>query len=279
MDKYVIRLKKPDIVSGGGPTSRGEYDPVKAAELSAMYKIGHHAPKFPTLIKTVNEFPDPRRPYQIFLGGPQSSTMKVTDGDLAATSAFIAASKLKVYVHSQFIINLSNDDKWNAVLLGQNLKYAVALGCRGVVVHVGKATSKPYAVALDIMRANIMCALEYATEDCPLLLETPAGQGTETLKGEDEFIAFVESFGAGSKLRVCLDTCHVFACGHKPMQFINKLAEKTDMLKLIHFNDSLEPCGSCKDRHAPIGGGHIGFAGMEEIAKRCDEMGLSMVIE
>ena len=257
------------------------YNPELALALTETYKIGHHAPKLPTLMKTIAEFPDPRKPYQIFLGGPQSSKMKVTDGELAATYSLIAAANLKVYVHSQYIINLSNaaaPDDWNVTLLARNLQYAAAIGCRGVVVHVGKATDKPYATALENMRTNIARVLEHATPECPLLLETPAGQGTETLKGEDEFIGFVESF-ADPRMRACLDTCHVFACGHKPLTFIDKFAAKPDLLRLIHFNDSLEPCGSCKDRHAPIGGGHIGYDDMAAIAKRCSDLDLPMVIE
>ncbi len=274
----------PAMGSAGGPSAAPApvFNPALALALTETYKIGHHAPKLPTLMKTVAEFPDPTKPYQIFLGGPQSSKMKVTDGELAATSSLIAAAHLKVYVHSQYIINLANaaaPDDWNVALLARNLQYAAAIGCRGVVVHVGKATDKPYATALENMRVNIARVLEHATPECPLLLETPAGQGTETLKGDDEFIGFVESFGGDPRLRVCLDTCHVFACGHKPLTFIDKLAAKPDLLRLIHFNDSLEPCGSCKDRHAPIGGGHIGYTGMEAIAKRCHELRLPMVIE
>ena len=260
----------PAAVGGAGapaaaPAVLSAYNPALALALTETYKIGHHAPKLPTLMKTVTEFPDPSKPYQIFLGGPQSSKMKVTDGELAATSSLIAAAHMKVYVHSQYIINLANAtaaDDWNVTLLARNLQYASAIGCRGVVVHVGKATDKPYATALENMRVNIARVLEHATPECPLLLETPAGQGTETLKGDDEFIAFVESFGGDPRLRVCLDTCHVFACGHKPLTFIDKLAAKPDLLRLIHFNDSFEPCGSFKDRHSQIGGGHIRYDGM-----------------
>ena len=276
----------PAMGGAGGPAPAPAparlFNPALAFALTETYKIGHHAPKLPTLMKTVTTFPDPSKPYQIFLGGPKSSKMKVTDGELAATSSLIAAAHLKVYVHSQYIINLSNasaPDDWNVALLARNLQYAAAIGCRGVVVHVGKATDKPYATALENMRTNIARVLEHATPECPLLLETPAGQGTETLKGDDEFIGFVESFGGDPRLRICLDTCHVFACGHKPLTFIDKVAAKPDLLRLIHFNDSMEPCGSCKDRHAPIGGGHIGYTGMEAIAKRCHELGVPMVIE
>jgi deoxyribonuclease-4 len=287
LNAAAIKLLAPkpaaaDAVAMGGAGGPSVFNPALAFALTETYKIGHHAPKLPTLMKTVAEFPDPSKPYQIFLGGPQSSKMKVSDGELAATSSLIAGANLKVYVHSQYIINLANaaaPDDWNVALLARNLQYAAAIGCRGVVVHVGKATDKPYATALENMRVNIARVLEHATSECPLLLETPAGQGTETLKGDDEFISFIESFSGDPRLRVCLDTCHVFACGHTPLTFIDKLAAKPDLLRLIHFNDSLEPCGSCKDRHAPIGGGHIGYKGMEEIAKRCHELKVPMVIE
>ena len=128
------------------------------------------------------------------------------------------------------------------------------------------------------MRAAIRLAMEHATVDCPLLLETPAGQGTETLKDMNEFLNFVESF-KDQRVRVCLDTCHVFACGHKPLEYIGAALARPALLKLIHFNDSLGGCGSCVDRHASIGAGNIGMEGMRAIAETCTAAGLPMIIE
>lgn len=67
------------------------------------------------------------------------------------------------------------------------------------------------------MKKNLLECLPLATKECPLLLETPAGQGTETLKAMKDFIEFVAEI-ADERLRICLDTCHVFACGHKPKE-------------------------------------------------------------
>ena len=253
---------------------------VSKADVLALcdtYRIGFHAPKFKTLLTSVQAFPDPRKPYQIFLGSPQSNKFSVSDADCAATSAFIGLANLKVFVHSPYIINLAADtgDNWNVSLLKKNLECANALGCKGVVVHVGKSTTQTYASALDTMRKNMLLCLESATPKCPLLLETPAGQGTEMLKPITEFIEFVQSF-ADNRLRLCIDTCHVFACGHDPMAYINQAGALTN---LIHYNDSLEPCGSCKDRHALVGSGKIGLEKMTTIAKRCQELNLPMVIE
>lgn len=249
-----------------------------AARLCNTYRIGHHAPKLKSLLGTVQEFPDPCKPYQIFLGSPTASRMSaVSDADCAATRGFIDSHALRVYVHSPYIINLATtvEDGWNVALLRKNLECANAIGCRGVVVHVGKSTKQSYASALDTMRANISRCLEVATPDCPLLLETPAGQGTEMLRPIAEFLEFVASFD-DPRIRVCIDTCHVFACGHDPIEYINAAGGLTH---LIHFNDSMEPCGSCKDRHAPIGAGKLGLERMTAIATRGSELNIPMLVE
>jgi deoxyribonuclease-4 len=128
------------------------------------------------------------------------------------------------------------------------------------------------------MQETLKNALAHATPDCPLLLETPAGQGTELLRGAEEFMDFVESFG-DQRLRACLDTCHVFACGHKPLEYLGKMRERAGLLKLVHYNDSAAPCGSCVDRHAYMGTGHIGMEGMKAIAELCTAGQVPMVIE
>ena len=252
--------------------------------LMSKYKIGTHTPKLPKLVDTIRRLPDYSRPYQIFLGGPQNTRMRMDEEELVITKRLVEHSGAKVFVHSQYIINLCGDNDWATELLIKNLQSGVMAGFKGVVVHVGKSVKMSVTEAMNRMRENVRKALEYATEDCPLLLETPAGQGTETLTDVDDFINFVEEFD-DPRLRVCVDTCHTFACGHCPMTYINKFTEapidskRHKLLKLIHFNDSKVPCGSRKDRHAFIGTGHIGLETMNHIAKHCDEYSLPMVVE
>jgi hypothetical protein len=77
------------------------------------------------------------------------------------------------------------------------------------------------------------------------------------LTAYDDFLTFVTSFNS-PKLRVCIDTCHVFASGQNPLDYIKKMmAADPDLVRLVHFNDSATPCGSCADRHAFIGTGKI----------------------
>jgi deoxyribonuclease-4 len=93
------------------------------------------------------------------------------------------------------------------------------------------------------------------------------------------FLDFVKGI-ADPRLRVCVDTCHVFACGHDPADYVRAAhAADPGLLKLIHFNDSATPCGSRLDRHAFCGQGHIGITKMTEIAELATATTIPLVIE
>ncbi len=257
-----------------------------AHALIETHGIGYHVSKRRTLTETVATLPHAAtRPYQIFLSGPQSAHMALKPDDIAAARTLVDAAHARLYVHSQYLINLctpySSDDALHTNLLIKNLQAAAALGASGVVVHVGKQTTQDPDTALAHMRANLLQAMSHATEACPILLETPAGQGTETLRTYEEFVGFVAAF-EDPRLRICVDTCHVFVCNGSidPLSYINRLnAEHPGLLALIHFNDSAAPCGSCADRHAFIGQGQIGLAGMTALAEAGSAIAAPMVIE
>lgn len=266
------------LLAGGAMPAHPHEEGIRIRE---QYKIGWHIKKLPKLADTVASVPHPDRPFQLFLGSTQSSKLEIKEADIVASKA--AMGERRLFVHSPYIINLcaegGEDGAWHVELLKKNLRYASAAGMKGVVVHVGKSTDKPLPAAMAKMRENILAALEAATPACPLLLETPAGQGTETLTDADEFIKFVQSF-ADPRLRICLDTCHTFACGQDPLTYIKKVqAADPALLTLIHFNDSETPCGSRKDRHAFIGTGKIGAEKMEAIAHHCHGCGTPMLVE
>jgi deoxyribonuclease IV len=289
--KWENRVAFRDFLSNWSTNEQttGVENNVMATMLIHTCGIGCHMHKEKSLADTVRGIADHSKPYQIFLSGPQNSNMSLKDTDLAAAYQLVQQTGQQMFVHSQYIINLCSTDKdgWAAKLLSKNLDGARAAGFKGVVVHVGKSTTQTKTDAMEKMRSNLKEALEHASVDCPLLLETPAGQGTELLTGREEFLDFVESFN-DPRLRVCIDTCHVFACknptdpegkGHDPLEYIKEAVKRNNLVKLIHFNDSLEACGACKDRHAFVGTGHIGFDKMQEIAEFCVEHNLPMVIE
>jgi deoxyribonuclease-4 len=251
--------------------------------LLGQYRIGQHVQKQSSLLRTVQRLPDTTRPYQIFL--TKQVAVKATDQDLAATFAHIQDNRLQLFIHSPYLLNLCMEpdepDNYVVACLGKHLAYGAAMGAKGVVVHVGKACKRPSSIALDNMRRNILASLESASPSCPLLLETPAGQGSETLVGVLPFMEFCASIqhpGFG----VCVDTCHVFAAGESPRDYLAAILNKPEwrsLLKLIHFNDSSACQGSCKDRHAFIGTGLIDKTELFECAVIAHKANIPMVIE
>ncbi len=233
----------------------------------AKYNIGHHTKKEKTLVKTVAAL-NPTLPYQIFLGNPQGSTVNIPEDDIEQAAKIIKEKGIRLYIHSPYIINLcyepGTQNDYPVELLRKNLKYGAAIGAKGVVVHVGKSVKQDLDSALYNMSFNIMRACEVATPDCPLLLETPAGQGTELLTKSTDFLEFVLA-QEQPNLKICLDTCHVFAAGENPLDYVKKVP--VDLLRLIHFNDSKEGQGCCKDRHEFPGLGKVGTEILKAIAE------------
>jgi deoxyribonuclease-4 len=88
-------------------------------------------------------------------------------------------------------------------------------------------------------------------------------------------------------LGVCLDTCHLYAAGHdlaapggakKTLDLLVKTVGR-GRLGLVHANDSKDPLGSGRDRHAPIGDGHIGKDMFAELFRHPATRGVPVLVE
>jgi deoxyribonuclease-4 len=73
----------------------------------------------------------------------------------------------------------------------------------------------------------------------------------------------VGEFGAG----VVLDTCHAWAAGWDLATAVADLRAVTGRLDLVHLNNSRDPHGSSRDRHAPVDGGEIPRELLVEVAR------------
>ena len=256
--------------------------PIPGQTLQAIHGIGTHISKG-KLVDTLKSLKDITYPIQLFLGSTLSSKLNIKDEDIAMCHEALKAFSKNAYVHSPYIINLSmapgTKEDYGVALLVKNLDYAKRIGFRGVVVHVGKSCDRSEEESLENMRLNLLAAAESATALCPILLETPAGQGTELLTEYDDFVKFVADF-KDERIRMCVDTCHVFASGYCPYEYLKGVVEDhLDLLKLVHFNDSHGACTSCVDRHAFIGTGVIGLEVLTKVAQLCSEKRVDMVIE
>lgn len=98
-----------------------------------------------------------------------------------------------------------------------------------------------------------------------VLLETMSGRGSEIGGSFNELRAIIDLVELDDHLGVCLDTCHVWDAGYDISGDLDGVLEEFEReiglhrLRAVHLNDSLNPCGSRKDRHARIGEGEIGF--------------------
>ena len=98
-----------------------------------------------------------------------------------------------------------------------------------------------------------------------VLLETMAGKGSEVGSRFEELREILDRGELSEKMGVCLDTCHVWDGGYDIAGDLDGVLTEFDRivglsrLKAVHLNDSMNPLGARKDRHARIGEGHIGL--------------------
>lgn len=104
-----------------------------------------------------------------------------------------------------------------------------------------------------------------------VLLETMAGKGSEVGGRFEELREILDRVGLSDHMGVCLDTCHIWDGGYDIVGDLDGVLSEfdriigLDRLKAVHLNDSLNPLGAHKDRHARIGEGHIGLEAMERV--------------
>ena len=200
----------------------------------------------------------------------------------------IAKTNVKFYIHSDFQTNLSRPFS-NKSFYIQGVKRALAygklIGSSGVVVHTGNSLKLDPKQGILNMKNNIDHLLQFATKSCPLLLETPAGQGTQQLVKFEDFFEFYLQYKDDNRIKVCVDTAHVFAADYDPYEYLDcwlrSLNENsiTNSIGLIHFNDSEVKRNSRRDKHAYPGNGLIGANVLNQVLSLALKYKIPMIIE
>ena len=133
--------------------------------------------------------------------------------------------------------------------------------------HVGQGTEKGIALIAEALNEALK-----PEQTTTVLLETMAGKGTEVGRTFEELREILDRVELNDKMGVCLDTCHVWDGGYDIVNDLDDVLNEfdrvigLDRLKAVHFNDSMNDCGSHKDRHAKIGEGKIGAEAMRRVA-------------
>ncbi|HET9105302.1 MAG TPA: deoxyribonuclease IV [Solirubrobacteraceae bacterium] len=213
------------------------------------------------------------------------------EDDFAAFRAAMQASPIEaVLIHAVYLLNCASTDKEirdkTRASLIQSLRIGDGIGAAGVVLHAGSA--KQGHVGAAITRAGKVIAQALSeTERCPLHLEDTAGAGGTLGRSFAELAGLIEASGAGPRLGVCLDSCHLLASGYDVRttegldQTLTQLDAEVGLARLgsLHLNDSQTPLGSNRDRHATIGDGELGRTGCAAFLSEPRFDGLPVVLE
>ena len=196
-----------------------------------------------------------------------------SEDDFAEFRDAMAASPIKaVLIHAVYLLNCATEDREmrdkTLASLIQSLRVGAGIGAVGVVLHPGSAKQGDVSKAIKRAGRVIKEALS-ETERCPLHLEDTAGAGGTLGRSFEELAALLDASGAGKRLGVCLDSCHLLASGYE-VRTREGLAETIDefdravgcdRLGSLHVNDSAVALGSNRDRHAIMGQGELGEKG------------------
>lgn len=229
--------------------------------------------------------------FMIYTGAPQNTRRKaIEEMNIPAGEAFMKEHKLSnIVVHAPYIINLGNTIKpenfgFATQFLREEIVRSEALGAKQITMHPGAHVG----AGTDAAIAQIVKGLnEVLTKDqtAQIALETMAGKGTEIGRTFEELAKIIEGVTLNEKLSVTLDTCHINDAGYNVREDFDGVLEEfdriigLDRLKVIHVNDSKNPQGSHKDRHANIGFGTIGFEALNKVVHHPKLSDLAKILE
>lgn len=146
--------------------------------------------------------------------------------------------------------------------------------------HVGQGAEKGIELISEMLNDIIT-----PEQNTIVLLETMAGKGSEVGRNFEEIKAIIDNMKYPEKVGVCMDSCHVSDGGYNIAGDLEGVLAEFDRvigldnLKAMHLNDSMNPLGAHKDRHAKIGEGHLGTQAFVNIINHPQLKDLPFILE
>jgi len=229
---------------------------------------------------------------QIFNQSPRMwRPTKYGPDDFAAFKEAMEESPVEaVVIHAVYLINCATTDKElrkkSLASLTHALRIGDGIGAAGVVLHPGAQKGEELKPSIE-RAAKVIAAALKDSESCPLLLEQTAGHKGLLGRDFDQTAELIELAGAGKRLGLCLDSCHLFVQGYDVTdeahlaQVVDEADAKVgiERLRCLHVNDAAAALGSCRDRHANIGKGEMGKRGLEAFLSEPRFEGLPATLE
>jgi deoxyribonuclease-4 len=207
---------------------------------------------------------------QVFLADPQGWKSPAPREDAEG----LRASDVAVVVHAPYVLNVATTNNRIRIpsrkLLAAHASAAASVDALGLVAHGGHVLAKDDpSVGVDNWRKTFARQAEDGGFAVPLLIENTAGGGNamaRELAAVARLWDAIGEFGPG----FVLDTCHAWAAGWDLGTAVDELRAITGRIDLVHLNNSRDPAGSSRDRHAPLADGEIPLELLLDVARAAD---------
>ena len=228
--------------------------------------------------------------FQFFTRNPRGSKAKAIDpADVAAFLALAAENEFGTLVaHAPYTINPCSRDEhtreFARMTLADDLKRMEHLPGNVYNFHPGSHTGQGMETGIAQIAETLNAILTPGLHTT-VLLETMSGKGSEVGSRFEELREIIDRVALSDKLGVCLDTCHVSDAGYDIADDLDGVLTEFDRviglerLKAVHINDSLNPRGAHKDRHARIAAGCLGAEALGRVVRHPALQGLPFVLE
>ena len=214
--------------------------------------------------------------FQFFTRNPRGSRAKELDpADAAALVSLLREHRFApIIAHAPYTLNLCGAEEKNRLFaretMADDLRRMEHIPGQYYNFHPGSHVGQGTETGIALIAEGLNAILR-PDQTTTVLLETMAGKGSEVGGRFEELRAIIDRVELQDKVGVCLDTCHVSDGGYDIIHDLDGVLEEFDRviglhrLKAIHLNDSLNPTGAHKDRHARIGEGCIGLEALSRI--------------
>lgn len=207
--------------------------------------------------------------FQFFTRNPRGGNAKaIVPSDVEAYLAFAAEHNItRILAHAPYTLNACSADEhlreFARATMADDLARMEYTPGNCYNFHPGSHVKQGVEIGITYI-SDMLNAILKPEQTTTVLLETMAGKGSEIGRSFEELREILDRVTLSDHMGVCLDTCHVWDGGYDIVNHLDEVLTEFDRviglsrLKAIHLNDSLNPLGAHKDRHARIGEGHIG---------------------
>ena len=228
--------------------------------------------------------------FQYFTRNPRGSKARAIDAaDVAALLKIMEENHFgKLVAHAPYTLNACSADphlrEFARETLRDDLHRMEYLPGNYYNFHPGSHVGQGAETGIQEI-AEALNEILWPEQQTTVLLETMAGKGSEVGRSFSELREILDRVELQDKMGVCLDTCHVSDGGYDIIHDLDGVLEEfdriigMDRLKALHINDSMNPPGSHKDRHARIGEGEIGLEAIVRVIRHPQLKGLPMELE